>query len=167
MTYAWLITYFGNLIFGFSSLRLLDFLQGVFHLQGKMGKMKWKINKLLCNVLVTLSPKNNPKQSYQNGMKRSFIWMIFDKTDPSYCGHTASLDIWLVGNGLRHNKMYHSYYWWSSYKKYSDSMYMLLWAIKSKKGGLLSLWIPYLLVYILKTPLKGRISINPKRCWGC
>ena len=73
-----------------------------------------------------------------------YIWMIFDKTDPSYCGHTASLDIWLVGNGLRHNKMYHSYYWWSSYKKYSDSIYMLLWAITSKKWGLLILWIPYL-----------------------
>ena len=52
-----LITYFGNFVFGCSSLRLCDFLCDVFRLQGKMGKTKWKINKLLRNILVTLSPK--------------------------------------------------------------------------------------------------------------
>ena len=31
------ITYFGNFVFSFSSLRLRDFLYDVFHLQGKMG----------------------------------------------------------------------------------------------------------------------------------
>ena len=41
-TYALLITYFGNFIFGFSSLRLRDILYSVFHLQGKMGKTIWK-----------------------------------------------------------------------------------------------------------------------------
>ena len=57
VSYARLITYFGNFIFGFSSLRLRDFLYDVFCLQGKMGKTKWKISKLLRNILVTLSPK--------------------------------------------------------------------------------------------------------------
>ena len=42
----------GNFVFGFSSLRLRDFLYDVFHLQGKMGKMKKKINKLSRNILV-------------------------------------------------------------------------------------------------------------------
>ena len=54
---ARLITYFGNFVFGFSSLRLRDFPYDVFCLQGKTGKTKWKINKLLCNILVTSSPK--------------------------------------------------------------------------------------------------------------
>ena len=31
-------------VFGFSSLRLHDFLYNVFRLQGKMGKTKWKVN---------------------------------------------------------------------------------------------------------------------------
>ena len=56
-TFAWLITYFGNFIFGFLSLRLHDYLYDVFRLQGKMGKTKRKINKLLHNILVTLTPK--------------------------------------------------------------------------------------------------------------
>ena len=47
-------TYFGNFVFGFSSLRMRDFLYNVFHCQ---GKMKWKRNKLSCNILVTSSPK--------------------------------------------------------------------------------------------------------------
>ena len=34
---AWLITCFGNFVYGFSSLRLRDFLYNVFRLQGKMG----------------------------------------------------------------------------------------------------------------------------------
>ena len=53
-----------NFIFGFSSLRLHDFLYDVFRVQGKMGKTKWKINKLLHNI-------HNQKPSYQNAMKRS------------------------------------------------------------------------------------------------
>ena len=40
LTFAQLITYFGNFVFGFSSLRLGDFLYDVFRLQGKMGKTK-------------------------------------------------------------------------------------------------------------------------------
>jgi hypothetical protein len=39
-TIAGLITYFGNFVFGFLSLRLRGFLYDVFHLQGKMGKTK-------------------------------------------------------------------------------------------------------------------------------
>ena len=39
-TFARLITYFGNFYFGFLSVRLRDFLFNIFHLQGKMGKMK-------------------------------------------------------------------------------------------------------------------------------
>ena len=58
--YARLITYFGNFVFGFSSLRLRDFLYDIFRLQGKMGKTKWKINKLLLNILVT-SCQKQPK----------------------------------------------------------------------------------------------------------
>ena len=42
---ARLITNFGNFVFVF------------FPLQGKMGKTKWKINKLLCNILATSSTK--------------------------------------------------------------------------------------------------------------
>ena len=38
--FARLITYFGNFVFGFSSLRLCDFMYDVFRLQGKMGKTK-------------------------------------------------------------------------------------------------------------------------------
>ena len=64
-------THFGNIVFGFSSLRLCDFLYNVFHLEGKMDRTKWKINKLLRNILVTSLPKTTKKQSYQNGMKRS------------------------------------------------------------------------------------------------
>ena len=37
---ARLITYFGDFVFGFSSLRLHDFLYNVFCLQGKIVKMK-------------------------------------------------------------------------------------------------------------------------------
>ena len=40
VSYARLITYFGNLVFGFLSLRLRDFLYNVFRLQGKMGKTR-------------------------------------------------------------------------------------------------------------------------------
>ena len=50
--------------FGFSSLRLRGFLNDVFRLKVKMGKTKWKINKLLHNI-------HNQKPSYQNAMKRS------------------------------------------------------------------------------------------------
>ena len=60
--YTRLNTYFGNFIFGFSSLRLRDFLYYVFRLQGKMGKTKRKINKLLCNILVTSSPKTTKNE---------------------------------------------------------------------------------------------------------
>ena len=42
--------------------RLHDFLYNVFHLQGKMGKTKWKINKLLRNILVTLLPKTTKQE---------------------------------------------------------------------------------------------------------
>jgi hypothetical protein len=38
--FARLITYFGNFVFGFLSLRLRDFLYDVFRLQGKMGETK-------------------------------------------------------------------------------------------------------------------------------
>ena len=37
---AWLITCFGNFVYGFLSLRLRDFLYDVFLLQGKMDKTK-------------------------------------------------------------------------------------------------------------------------------
>ena len=39
---AWLITYFVNFVFGFSSLRLRDFLYNVFHLQGKTARQNEK-----------------------------------------------------------------------------------------------------------------------------
>ena len=64
---ARLITYFGNFVFGFSSLRLRDFLYDVFRLQGKMGKTKWKINKLLRNILVTSSPKTTNNEVTKMG----------------------------------------------------------------------------------------------------
>ena len=53
-----------------------DFLYDVFHLQGKTDKTKWKINKLLRNIFVTSSPKNNLKPSYQNGMKTTLVKAI-------------------------------------------------------------------------------------------
>ena len=43
-TFARLITYFGNFVFDFSSLRFCDFQYNVFHFQEKMGRTKWKIN---------------------------------------------------------------------------------------------------------------------------
>ena len=71
---ALLIKYFGNFVFGFSSLRLHDFLSDVFHLQGKMGKMKCIINKLLRNILVTLFPKTTKNEVTKLGwtMNRSY-----------------------------------------------------------------------------------------------
>ena len=55
--FARLITYFCNFVFSFLSLRLRDFPYYVFRLRGKTGKTKWKINKLLCSLLVTSMPK--------------------------------------------------------------------------------------------------------------
>lgn len=46
-----------------------DFLYDFFRLQGKTDKTKWKINKTLRIILVTLSPKTTKKPGYQNGMK--------------------------------------------------------------------------------------------------
>ena len=65
--YTRLNTYFGNFIFGFSSLSLYDFLYNVFYLQGKMGKTKWKINKLLSNILVTSLPKTTKNEVTKMG----------------------------------------------------------------------------------------------------
>ena len=62
VTNARLITYFGNFIFVFLSIRLCDFLYNVFRLQGRMGKTKWKIDKLLRNILVTSSPKTTKNE---------------------------------------------------------------------------------------------------------
>jgi len=64
---AWLITYFGNFFFGFSSLRLHDFLDDIFRLQCKMGNTKRKINKLLRNTLVTLSPEKTKNEVTKMG----------------------------------------------------------------------------------------------------
>ena len=69
LTCAQLITYFGNCVFGFSLLRLRDFLYDVFHLQGKKAKTKWKINKLLRNTLVISS---SPKTT-KNEVTRQFV----------------------------------------------------------------------------------------------
>ena len=53
------ITYFGNFVFDFL---LRDFLYNVFRLQGKMGKMTCKINKVLHTILGTLSPKTTKNE---------------------------------------------------------------------------------------------------------
>ena len=62
LTFARLITYFGNFVFGFLSHRLRDFPYDVFRLQDKTDKTKWKINKLLRNILVTSSPKTTKNE---------------------------------------------------------------------------------------------------------
>ena len=61
----------------FLSLRLRDFLYDVFRLQGKMGKTKWKINKLLCNIFVTLFPKATKNQDTKIRWKGH--WMFLSK----------------------------------------------------------------------------------------
>ena len=66
-TFARLITYFDNFVYGFLSLWLRDFLYDVFRLQGKMGKTKWKINKLLRNILVTSLPKTTKNEVTKMG----------------------------------------------------------------------------------------------------
>ena len=71
---ARLITYFGNFVFCFLSLRLRDFPYNVFHLQGKMGKTKWKINKLLCNILVTSSPKTTKNEVTKMWWNAQIFW---------------------------------------------------------------------------------------------
>ena len=72
---ARLITYFRNFDFSFSSLRFPDFMYNDFCLQGKMGKLKWKINKLLVNILVTSSPKQ-PKMKLAK-WDESFLTALF------------------------------------------------------------------------------------------
>ena len=77
---AQLITYFGNFVFGFLSLGLRDFLYDVFCLQGKMGKTKWKINKLLHNTLVTSSPKTTKNEVTKMGWNAQMRqkWFFFE-----------------------------------------------------------------------------------------
>ena len=91
VTYARLITYFGNFVFGFSSCRLRDFLYNIFRLQGKMGMTKWKINRLLCNTLVTSSPKTTRNEITKMGWNahysdlnwhQGWIQMQFCQWDP-------------------------------------------------------------------------------------
>ena len=53
-----------------SSLYLHDFLYDVFRLQGKTGKTKWKINKLLRNIFVTSLPKTTKNQVTKMGWKQ-------------------------------------------------------------------------------------------------
>ena len=76
-TYAWLITYFGNLFFGFSSLRFPDFLHNVFHLQGKMGKTKLKIKKLLCNILINSLPKTTKNEVTKMGWNAPYFIFLY------------------------------------------------------------------------------------------
>ena len=64
---------FCNFVFGFSSLKLRDFLYYVFRLQGKMGKTKWKINKLLRNILVTSSPKTTKNDVTKMGWNAQYL----------------------------------------------------------------------------------------------
>ena len=78
-----LITYFGNFVFGFLSLRLCDFLYNVFHLQGKMGKTKWNINKLLHNILVTSSPKTTKNKVTNMGWKAQICYEFFGSNTTS------------------------------------------------------------------------------------
>ena len=64
---SFLVTLFGNFVFGFLSVRLRDFLYNVFLLRGKIGKTKWKINKLLRNILVTSLPKPTKNEVTEMG----------------------------------------------------------------------------------------------------
>ena len=76
-----IFTNFGNFIYGFSSLRLWNFLNNVFRLQGETGKTKWKINKLLRNILVISSPKTTKnevtKMGYNAHMHIAFLNILF------------------------------------------------------------------------------------------
>lgn len=71
------IPYFGNFVFGFSSLRLRDFLYYVFHLQGKMVETKWRINKLSHNIMVTLSTKATKNEVTRMGWNAQFFVCLF------------------------------------------------------------------------------------------
>jgi hypothetical protein len=74
---AGLITYFGNFVFGFSSLRLSDFLYNIFYLQGKMDKTKWKINKLLRNILVLLLPNTTKNEVTKMRSVSQILLIVF------------------------------------------------------------------------------------------
>ena len=75
---AWLITYFGNFVFGFSSLGLCDFLYDVFRLKGKKDKTKWKISKPLHNILVTALLKTTRNEVTKIGWNpHLFPWDCF------------------------------------------------------------------------------------------
>ena len=99
MFIAWLITYFGNFDFGFLSLRFRDFLYNVLHLQGKMGKTKWKINKLLHNILKTSSQKKTKNEVTKMGWNANkyiiHIWLenktVIEFFRENNC-HISSLD---------------------------------------------------------------------------
>ena len=77
---AQLITYFGNFGFGFSSLTLSDFQYNTFHLKGKMGKRKWKINELLHNILVTSLPKTSKNEVTKMGWNAHIFRFILKVT---------------------------------------------------------------------------------------
>ena len=66
-TYARLITYFGNFVFGFFVT-----LVAWFSVQGKTGKTKWKINKLLRNIFITSLPKTTKNQVTKMGWKQHY-----------------------------------------------------------------------------------------------
>ena len=70
---ARLITNFGSFDFSFLSLRLCDFPYYVFRLQGKTGKTKWKINKLLRNISLTSSPKITTNKVPKMGWKQHYL----------------------------------------------------------------------------------------------
>ena len=52
---------------------LRDFLFNVFCLQGKMGKTKWKINKLLPNILVTSAQKTTKNEITKMGANAQML----------------------------------------------------------------------------------------------
>ena len=67
-------------VLGFLSLWIRDLLYDVFCLQGKTGKTKWKINKLLRNIFVTLSPKTTKNEVTKMGWNAHrilYFWYNF------------------------------------------------------------------------------------------
>ena len=60
---------------------MCDFLYDVFRLQGKTGKMIWKINKLLHNIFVTSSLKTTKNQVTKMGWKQHIYPLHFIKDD--------------------------------------------------------------------------------------
>ena len=64
---------------------LPDFLYNVFHLQGKMGKMKWKISKLLHNILVTSSFKTTKNEV----TKMEWNAQLYKQETSKHCGFST------------------------------------------------------------------------------